>query len=249
MISTASHPLRPDSPPLDTPSPAPYSSTPTIPPPNGELVATETGYFDGFDRESTQHDDEPDDGDRPPLKSHSTIRAIPANLSSPRPVPTESPTIPRHLAFPRPPHLLPATTLAEIPTPHLIALVVALSNELTDSKENGDRTSRVNKALEELLRDKGMSEGELERARLRAGVAVELLAVPPADWQIELSVEDGAGDAGREEQEINRRRSRKSIVARDQTEVNPRHSQSNSASLTRSVAGDTGSGRFGGSNF
>lgn len=218
MISTASHPLRPDSPPLDTPSPAPYSSTPLIPPTNGERTEAETGYFDGV--ESTQHDDEPDDSDRPQLKSRSTIRATPLpNLSSPDPVTTESPTLPRSLTFPRPPHLLPSATLAQLPTPLLIALVVALSRDLTDSNQIGDRSSRVNKALEELLSGKGMSEGELERITLRAGVAVELPAAPPADWQIELSVEDGAEESVREVKEINQRRSRKSIVARDQTEV------------------------------
>lgn len=223
MFPTAIHPLAlaPDSPPLDTPSPAPYSSTPVVQSTaNGEASKAETGYFDGFDRESTLDDDEADESERPQLKSRSTLRATAVlNPSSPYPVPTQSPALPRYLSFPRPPHLLPPESLSQLPTPHLIALVVALSRELSDSNESRDRSSRVNHALEEILSDKGISEGELERVRLRAGVAGESLETASSDWQIALSLEDSETRTAGEVPEFNQRRNRKSIVPRDQTEV------------------------------
>lgn len=79
-----------------------------------------------------------------------------------------SSALPPRLSFPSAPHRLPDETISSVPLSHLVALVKALSRDL-DAAQASLRSQRAElTALEKLVRDKGASEGEVERVKVRA---------------------------------------------------------------------------------
>lgn len=81
--------------------------------------------------------------------------------------------VPARLSFPSAPHRLSDETISSIPLSHLVALVKALSRDL-DATQASLRSQRAElAALEKLVRDKGASEGEVERVKVRARTGVE----------------------------------------------------------------------------
>ncbi|KWU42546.1 TBC-domain-containing protein [Rhodotorula sp. JG-1b] len=99
--------------------------------------------------------------------------------------------VPARLSFPSPPHRLPDETISSIPLSHLVALVKALSRDL-DEAQASLRSQRAElAALEKLVRDKGASEGEVERVKVRARTGTEEVGGDSAgggkrDWSIDL---------------------------------------------------------------
>ncbi|GAA5866842.1 hypothetical protein JCM3774_001818 [Rhodotorula dairenensis] len=77
-------------------------------------------------------------------------------------------TTPPRISFPAPPHRLPREDLTPLPLAHLVALVQALSRDLDDAQASLRSQRAELAALDRLVRDKGASEGEIERAKVRA---------------------------------------------------------------------------------
>lgn len=114
--------------------------------------------------------------------------------------------VPARVSFPSAPHRLPDEAISSIPLSHLIALVKALSRDL-DEAQASLRTQRAElAALEKLVRDKGASEGEVERVKVRARTGSEEEAGDAAgggkriaasggklaeDWSIDLPPTEG----------------------------------------------------------
>ena len=90
--------------------------------------------------------------------------------SSPSPAP--STPLPRHLSFPEPPHALPPVALTSIPLGHLVALAQALSAQLEEAQASLREGRAELRALETLAVEKAASEGEIERAKVRARTEV-----------------------------------------------------------------------------
>ncbi|ORY69410.1 rab-GTPase-TBC domain-domain-containing protein [Leucosporidium creatinivorum] len=105
---------------------------------------------------------------------------------------THDPPLPKYLAFPSAPHLLPPSTLASLPPSHLLALVAALSKENEDQQLELVRKGKECDVLVGLAREAKVGEGEIERARVRARVGVgdegedKKEGERKKDWRIEL---------------------------------------------------------------
>ncbi|KAL8291737.1 hypothetical protein RQP46_001995 [Phenoliferia psychrophenolica] len=152
---------------------------------------------------------------RPALTSTLTLRAnsissSPKNLSGPgspeapdEPLPPEP--LPKHLSFPQAPHLLPtdSTLLSALPRDHLLALVRALSRELGTSRAAAADGERECEAMVGMLKDKGVGEGEVQRARVRARIEEGNGGPKEREWKVDLrdpraAEEDISADAASE---------------------------------------------------
>lgn len=142
-----------------------------------------------------------------------TLSAVPSRVASPLASPSApsayaafsdplSSPVPPRISFSAPPHRLPHEELAPLPLAHLVALVQALSRELDDAQASLRSQRAELAALERLVRDKGASEGEIERVKVRARTeevdAVVGLKAPkrtagggnaPEEWSIDLPPE------------------------------------------------------------
>ncbi|GAA5902704.1 hypothetical protein JCM8208_007045 [Rhodotorula glutinis] len=102
--------------------------------------------------------------DRPPNITSGGTRSRAASSPSPAP----STPLPRHLSFPAPPHALQPVALTSIPLGHLVALAQALSAQLEEAQASLREGRAELRALETLAAEKAASEGEIERAKVRA---------------------------------------------------------------------------------
>ncbi|GAA5921296.1 hypothetical protein JCM3775_002980 [Rhodotorula graminis] len=102
--------------------------------------------------------------DRPPTITSGGTRSRAASSPSPSP----STPLPRHLSFPAPPHALQPVALTSIPLGHLVALAQALSAQLEQAQASLREGRAELRALETLAAEKTASEGEIERAKVRA---------------------------------------------------------------------------------
>ncbi|KAK4701351.1 small G protein signaling modulator 3, partial [Phenoliferia sp. Uapishka_3] len=87
------------------------------------------------------------------------------------------------------PHLLPADSplLDSLPHEQLVALVRALSRDSSKNSEEKYKIGRVCEALATMLKDNGVGDGEMKRARVRARVdSGNLGKVEVKDWKIDL---------------------------------------------------------------
>ncbi|POY75796.1 hypothetical protein BMF94_1109 [Rhodotorula taiwanensis] len=201
---SATDPLFPQSPPLDARSEdmqRSMSQTTRFEPTNEQPAQART--HNGLPPLSTETDSRsPSMRSRAasPLASPSTRSAY-ASFPEPFEQTTE---LPSRLAFPKAPHLLPADQLDAVPLSHLVALLQALSRDLDETQASLRAGTAELAALEKLVRDKGASEGEVERVKVRAKTELaEHRAVEEAErgkkgrggkdeWSIELptSAED-----------------------------------------------------------
>ncbi|KAM0751672.1 TBC-domain-containing protein [Meredithblackwellia eburnea MCA 4105] len=99
---------------------------------------------------------------------------------------------PNTFVLPSPPHQLPLDSplLTSLPNSHLVAIVRALSRQLAQASEESTNAASECEALVQLLNDKGIGKGEVERTRLRARVAGS-------------SAEDGSSSAAAAKEERN----------------------------------------------
>ncbi|GAA5834708.1 hypothetical protein JCM9279_007088 [Rhodotorula babjevae] len=140
--------------------------------------------------------------DRPPTVTSGGTRSRAASSPSPAP----SAPLPRHLSFPAPPHALPLVALTSIPLGHLVALAQALSAQLEEAQASLREGRAELRALETLAVEKAASEGEIERAKVRARTEVRdkedrggslskargrARGKAKDEWRIELPAQEG----------------------------------------------------------
>lgn len=115
-------------------------------------------------------------------------------LNATRAADGETRPVPASLTLPAAPHALPTSFLEELPFEQLIALVLALSRDRDADRLELARVGRECDALETMARGKGASEGELNRARVRARVDEGVQAGEGArkEWRIALREEQEA---------------------------------------------------------
>lgn len=159
--------------------------------------ADDAGYFTPRRRSTAEPADQ---FLRPTLTSTLTLRAVSlsdqlkssksSSVASPdavdEPLPPEP--LPKQLAFPTAPHLLPADSplLNSLPQEHLLALVRALSRDLARSSEDGQRSERECDALVGMLSDQGVGAGEVKRARVRARIGSTDGRDGAREWKVDL---------------------------------------------------------------
>ncbi|GAA6061569.1 hypothetical protein JCM10212_001101 [Sporobolomyces blumeae] len=111
----------------------------------------------------------PGDTDRPsrPIGLGLPTEVLERSRGEPRDFAPSWTPVPRRLSLPRPPHDVPAPTLALLPLSHLVALARTLSRDLELAQQDLAARRRDLEAIEQLAVEKGASEGEAERAKVR----------------------------------------------------------------------------------
>jgi hypothetical protein len=144
---------------------------------------------------------------RPLLKSRSTLKSL--NMNSPSTSSIDSPrrrstsprdhriesAIPSELILSAPPHFQSQlSTLSNLPRQQLLMLIQSLSRSLTSTQDGLDLVKAKNNALEGLLHEVGVGQGEIERlgVRLESEVRSRPSDVDGTEWRIRL--EENVGE-------------------------------------------------------
>lgn len=141
-----------------------------------------------FEGEGGAHDDSLFDAPGNEQKKKTGYFALPVHSSSSS---STAAAAASSLVLDDAPHRLQRSKLSQLPVETLVSLVQTLSTLLDAEREQRAGAESDARALESVLLDKGVSQGELDRAKLRARSTTDSPkpAAAPKEWKIALSLQ------------------------------------------------------------